>query len=98
MRFMYHLRASLVAQTVKNLPAVQETRFNPWVGKIHCRREWLPTLVFFPGEFHGHSSGGGLQSMGLPSQHYETNTFKLNKKAAASGWRRQVVERRREEP
>ena len=26
--------ASLVAQLVKNLPAVQETRFNPWVGKI----------------------------------------------------------------
>ena len=23
-----------VAQTVKNLPAVQETRFNPWVRKI----------------------------------------------------------------
>ena len=26
--------ASLVAQMVKNLPAVQETRFNPWVRKI----------------------------------------------------------------
>ena len=24
----------LVAQTVKNLPTVQETRFNPWVRKI----------------------------------------------------------------
>ena len=24
---------SLVAQSVKNLPAVQETGFNPWVGK-----------------------------------------------------------------
>ena len=27
-------------------------RFNPWVGKIPWRREWLPTLVFWPGEFH----------------------------------------------
>ena len=27
-------RASLVAQTIKNLPAVQETQFNPWVRKI----------------------------------------------------------------
>ena len=27
-------RASLVAQSVKNLPAVQETGFDPWVRKI----------------------------------------------------------------
>ena len=24
--------------------------FDPWVGKIPLKREWLPTLVFFPGE------------------------------------------------
>ena len=29
-----------MAQTVKNLPAMQETEFGPWVGKIHrSRRE-----------------------------------------------------------
>ena len=28
------------------------TGFNPWVGKIPWRREQLPTLVFWPGEFH----------------------------------------------
>ena len=28
-------------------------RFNPWVGNIPWRREWLPTPVFLPGEFHG---------------------------------------------
>ena len=38
--------ASLVAQLVKNLPAMQETRFDPWVGKIHGRRDRLPTPVF----------------------------------------------------
>jgi len=27
--------------------------FDLWVGKIPWRREWLPTLVFLPGEFHG---------------------------------------------
>ena len=27
--------------------------FHPWVGKIPWRRERLPTLVFWPGEFHG---------------------------------------------
>ena len=41
-----------MAQTVKNLPAVQETGFNPWVGKIPWRRAWPPTPVFLSGEFH----------------------------------------------
>ena len=27
--------------------------FDPWVRKIPWRREWLPTPVFLPGEFHG---------------------------------------------
>ena len=27
--------------------------FDPWVGKMPWRREWLPTPVFLPGEFHG---------------------------------------------
>ena len=43
--------ASLVAQLVKNLPAMRETW--SWVGKIPWRRESLPTPVFWPGEFHG---------------------------------------------
>ena len=40
--------ASQVAQTVKKLPAMRETGFNPWVGKIPRRRERLPTKVFLP--------------------------------------------------
>ena len=35
--------ASLVTQMVKNPPAMLETRFDPWVGKIPCRRAWQPT-------------------------------------------------------
>ena len=31
-------------------------KFDPWVGKIPWRREWLPTPVFLPGEFHGQRS------------------------------------------
>ena len=31
---MHNVRASLVAQTVKNLPATQIPRFDPWVKKI----------------------------------------------------------------
>ena len=29
--------------------------FNPWFRKIPWRREWLPTPVFLPGEFHEQS-------------------------------------------
>ena len=28
-------------------------KFDPWVGKIPWRREWLPVPVFFPGEVQG---------------------------------------------
>jgi len=41
---------------VKNLPAMQETRFDPWIRKIPWRWEWLPIPVFLPGEFHGQRS------------------------------------------
>ena len=27
--------------------------FNPWAGKISCRRAWKPTSVFLPGESQG---------------------------------------------
>ena len=30
--------------------------FDPWVRKIPWRREWQPTPVFLPGEFHGQRS------------------------------------------
>ena len=46
-------RVSLVAQMVKNLPAVQETWVQSLVGKIPWRRERPPTPVFWPGESHG---------------------------------------------
>ena len=38
---------------------MRDTRFDPWVGKILWRREWQPTLVFLPGEFHGQRSLAG---------------------------------------
>ena len=41
--------ASLVAQLVKNPPAMPET----WVGKIPWRKERVPTPVFWSREFHG---------------------------------------------
>ena len=53
-----------MTQMVKNLRAVEETGFDPWVGKIPWTREWQPTPVFLPGEFH-RQEAGRLQSMGL---------------------------------
>ena len=48
--------ASLVAQTVKNLPAMRET----WVGSLGWEDLWvrdqLPTPVLLPGESHGRRS------------------------------------------
>ena len=43
----------LSGQTVKNLLQFKRPGFDPRVGKIPWRSEWLPTPVFLPGEFHG---------------------------------------------
>ena len=52
--------ASLVAQTVKNPPAMWET----WVKKIPWKRAWQPTPVFLPGESSWTEKRGRLQSIG----------------------------------
>ena len=43
----------MVAQQVKNLPAIRETWVQSLGWKDSWRRERLPTPVFWPGEFHG---------------------------------------------
>ena len=53
-----------VAQTVKNLPVMQETRFDPWVGKIPWRRKWQPIPIFLPGECHRQRSLVGCSPWG----------------------------------
>ena len=56
---------------VKNLPAMQKTRFDPWVEEVPWRREWQPTLVFLPGESPWTEEPGGLQSVGLKRVSYD---------------------------
>ena len=62
------LRASLVAQLVKNsgdLPLqCGGPGFNPWVGKIPWRRAWQPTPVFLPEKPHGQRSMVGHSPQG----------------------------------
>ena len=50
-----YMWVSLVAQLVKNLPAVQETQLNSCLGKIPWRRNRPPTPVYFG--FAGGSDG-----------------------------------------
>ena len=38
--------------------------FNPWVGKMPWRREWLPTLVFTPRKTPGQRSLAGYSPWG----------------------------------
>ena len=44
--------------------------FNSWVRKIPCRRQWQPTPVLLPGEFHGQRSLAGYSPLG----HKESDT------------------------
>ena len=64
-------RAPLVAQTVKNLPAMLgDPGLIPGSGKIPWRKEQLPSPVFLPGEFHGQRSLAGYS----PRGHKESDT------------------------
>ena len=55
--------ASLVAQMVKNPPAMQETWVPSLGGEYTLRRAWQPTPVFLPGASSWTEEPGRLQSM-----------------------------------
>ena len=46
--YIHTIGASLLVQMVKNLPAMHETQFDPWIGEIPWRGKWLPNPVFLP--------------------------------------------------
>ena len=48
--FLFYFWASLVAQTVKNPPALWETWVQPLSGKDPWKKAWQPTPVFLPGK------------------------------------------------
>ena len=56
--------ASLVAQTVKTLHAMWETRFQSLVWEDPWWRAWQPTPIFLPGESHGQRSLTGYSPWG----------------------------------
>ena len=65
---LVHMDASLVgplvAQMVKNLPAMQEMWVRSLGQEDPQRRKWLTTPVFLPGESHGHRSLAGYSPWG----------------------------------
>ena len=63
-RLPYMAKGFLVAQLVKNLPACRKPGLDSWVGKILWRREWLPTPLVLPGQFHGQRNLAGYSAWG----------------------------------
>ena len=71
------IQASLVAQLVKNSPAMQGPGFDPWVGKISWRRGRLPTPVFWTGKFHGLYHPWGRKEWDMTEQLSLTHSLTL---------------------
>ena len=70
--FVTKIRASLVAQMVKNLPSMRRPGFSPWVGKIPGDGNSYLLQVFLPGELHGQRRLSGYSPLG----HKELDTTK----------------------
>ena len=70
------LWASLVAQMVKNLTAMQETQVRSLGWEDPWRREWLPTPVFLPGE--------------LQMKQYIKQLFHINNEQLRQCFRREI--------
>ena len=54
-----------MAELVKNLPAMQEPQFDPWVGKILLEKEMATHSNMLTWEIPWTEEPGGLQSMAL---------------------------------
>ena len=75
---LLNLEASLVAQSVKNLPAVQDTCVWLLIRKISWRWKWQPTPAFLPGKSYGQRSLLGYSPWGHKeldvTEHAHTHT------------------------
>ena len=86
-RYMYFLNnpSTLVAQTVKRLPAMQETQVRSLGLEDPWRRKWQPTPIFLPEESHGQRSLVGYSPRG--SQRVGHDWATSNKKKSCIGRR-----------
>ena len=78
---------SLTVRKKKNPHAIQETWVQPLVGKVPWRREWQPSPVFLPGEFHGQRRLAGYSPWSLKesdtTEHIYTHAGNRNGVAGA---------------
>ena len=54
----------------------------PWIGKIPWRREWQPTPVFLPGEFHGQRSLVDHTVRGITESWTELGSFHFHMRSS----------------
>ena len=66
-----------MAQRVKNLLVMQETRVQSLGQEDPLEKEWLPILVFLPEKFHGQRSLAGSSPWG----HKELDTTEVTEHA-----------------
>ena len=59
LRYNVPKKAFLLAQSVKSLPAMQETQIQFLGQEDPLEKEWQPTPVFLPGESHRQRSLAG---------------------------------------
>ena len=71
------------AQRVKNPLQCRKPGFEPWLGKIPWRREWLPTPVFLPGKSQGQRSLAGYN----PWSRKESDTTEHVSKRWTQKWK-----------
>ena len=64
----------MVAQLVKNLPAMWESWVRSLIGKIPWRRAWQPTPLLLPGGSPWIEEPGRLQSMDLQRVGHDRTT------------------------
>ena len=78
---LFFMWASLVAQLVKNLPAMRETwvQFLSWEDALEKGKatEGLLTPVFWPGEFHGLYNPWVAESWTGLSDFHSTFSYKM---------------------
>ena len=63
------------ASLVKNPLQCGRPGFDPWVGKMPWKREWLPTSVFWAGEFHGQRNLVGYTVHGVTKSQTQLSDF-----------------------
>lgn len=71
---LHYSWAYLVAQMKRICAQCGRPGFDPWVGKILCRRAQQPTPVFLPGESPWTEQPGGLQFTGSQRARHDRET------------------------